>query len=84
MMREMVEEIRNLGELAEGIFWGWNPVWDSKEYEEWLEEWSDGEMEKESQELELEQVEYRDFLKGLGEKQVKEPAVVENEGEKDS
>ena len=39
-------------------------------------------MEKELQELELEQVEYREFLKGLGEKQVKELAVVENDGEK--
>ena len=90
MMREMVEgqrnlveEIRNLGELAEEIFWGWNPVQDSEEYDEWLEEWSEEEMEKESKELELEQEEYREFLKGSGEKQVEEPAVVENEGEKD-
>ena len=39
-------------------------------------------MEKESKELELEQEEYREFLKGLGEKQVEEPVVVEDEGEK--
>ena len=82
--RDLVEEIRNLGELAEGIFWGQNPVQDSEEYDKWLEEWSDEEMEKESRELELEQEEYREFLKGLGEKQVEEPAVVENEGEKDN
>ena len=35
--RDLVEEIQNLGELAEGIFWGWNPVADSEDYEEWLE-----------------------------------------------
>ena len=91
MMREMVEgqknlveEIQNLGELVEGIFWGQNPILDSEEYDEWLEEWSEEEMEKESKELELEQEEYREFLKGLGEKQVKEPEAVENEGEKDN
>ena len=82
--RSLVEEIRNLGELAEGIFWGRNPICDSEEYNKWLEEWSEEEMEKESQELELEQVEYREFLKGLGEKQVEELVVVENEGEKDN
>ena len=79
--RDLVEEIRNLGELAEGIFWGRNPIWDSEEYDE---EWSEEAMEKESKELELEKEEYREFLKGLREKQVEEePEVVENEGEKD-
>ena len=69
--RDLVEEIRNLGELAEGIFWGWNPVWDSEDYDEWLEqEWSEEAMEEESKELELEKEEYREFLKGLREKQV--------------
>ena len=83
--RDLVEEIRNLGELAEGIFWGRNPIWDSEEYNEWLEEeWSEEGMEKESRELELEKEKYREFLKGLGEKQVEELAVVENEGEKDN
>ena len=97
MMREMVEgqrylveEIRNLGELAEGIFWGWNPIRDSEDYDEWLEEeWSEEELEKESKELELEKAEYREFVKGLREKQaeeeekqVEEEVVVENEGEK--
>ena len=86
--RDLVEEIRNLGELAEGIFWGQNPVADSKDYEEWLEqEWTEEAMEEESKELELEKEEYREFLKGLREKQVaEEPVVVENvenEGEKD-
>ena len=48
--RELVEEIQNLGELAEGIFWGQNPVADSKDYEEWLEEeWSEEVMEKEEE-----------------------------------
>ena len=83
--RDLVEKIRNLGELVEGIFWGWNPIWDSEEYDEWLdEEWSEEAMEQESRELELEKVEYREFLKGLREKQVEEePVVVENEGEKE-
>ena len=89
--RELVEEIRNLGELAEGIFWGQNPVVDSEDYEEWLEqEWSEEAMEKESKELESEKVEYLDFVKGLREKQaeeeekqVEEEVVVENEGEKE-
>ena len=35
--RDLVEEIRNLGELVEGIFWGRNPVRDS-EPREWLPE----------------------------------------------
>ena len=35
---KLVEETRNLGELAEGIFWGWDPIQDSEEYAEWLEE----------------------------------------------
>ena len=89
--RDLVEEIRNLGELAEGIFGGWNPVADSEDYEEWLEqEWSEEVMEKESKELELEQEEYREFVKGIREKQaeeeekqVEEEVVVENEGEKE-
>ena len=86
--RDLVEEIRNLGELAEGIFWGWNPIWDSEHYDEWLEqEWSEEAMEEESKELELEKEEHREFLKGLREKQVEEESVVvenvENEGEKD-
>ena len=82
--RDLVEEIRNFGELAEGIFWGWNPIWDSKDYDKWLEEeWSEEAMEKELKELELKK-EYREFLKGLREKQVEEElVVVENEGEKD-
>ena len=64
--RDLVEEIRNLGELAEGIFWGRNPVRDSKDSEEWLEqEWSEEVMEEESKELESEKAEYREFLKGL-------------------
>ena len=88
--RDLVEEIRNLGELAEGIFWGQNPIVDSEDYEEWLEqEWSEEAMEKESKELELEKAEYREFVKGLREKQaeeekqVEEEVVVENEGEKE-
>jgi hypothetical protein len=95
--RELVEEIRNLGELAEGIFWGRNPVADSEDYEEWLEEWSEEVMEKESKELESEKAEYREFVKGRREKQaeeeekqveeevkqVEEEVVVENEGEKE-
>ena len=53
-------------ELAEGIFWGWNPVADSEYYEEWLEqEWLEEDLEKESKELESEKAEYREFLKGL-------------------
>jgi hypothetical protein len=89
--RDLVEEIRNLGELAEGIFWGRNPIADSKDYEEWLEqEWSEEVMEKESKELESEKAEYREFVKGRREKQaeeeekqVEEEVVVENEGEKE-
>ena len=88
--RELVEEIRNLGELAEGIFWGRNPVVDSEDYEEWLEEWSEEVIEKESKELESEKAEYREFMKGRREKQaeeeekqVEEEVVVENEGEKE-
>ena len=98
MMREMVEgqrvlveEIRNLGELVEGIFWGWDPVRDAEDYDEWLEEeWSEEELEKESKELESEKAEYQEFVKGLREKlaeeeekQVEEEVVVENEGEKE-
>ena len=91
MMREMGEEIRNLGELAEGIFWGQNPVQDSEDYNEWLEqEWTEEAMEEESKELESEKAEYREFVKGLREKQaeeeekqVVESVVVENEGEKE-
>ena len=90
--RELVEEIRNLGELAEGIFWGRDPVWDAEDYDEWLEEeWSEEELEKELKELESEKAEYREFVKGLREKQVEEEekqveesVVVENEGEKKS
>ena len=90
--RDLVEEIQNLGELVEGIFWGRNPVADSEDYEEWLEqEWSEEVMEKESKELESEKAEYRDFVKGLREKQaeeeekqVEESVVVENEGKKKS
>ena len=37
-------------------------------------------MEKKLNELELEQVEYKKFLRGLGEKQDEEPAEVEGEG----
>jgi len=95
--RELVEEIRNLGELAEGIFWGRDPVADSEDYEEWLEEWSEEVKEKESKELESEKAEYREFVKGRREKQaeeeekqveeevkqVEEEVVVENEGEKE-
>ena len=40
------------------------------------------ELEKELDELELEQVKYREFLRGLGEKQDEELAVVEKEGER--
>ena len=36
--RDLVEEIRNSGELAEGIFWRQNPIQDSEEYTKWLEE----------------------------------------------
>ena len=82
--KEFSGRIRNLGELVEEIFWGQNSIWDSKEYDKWLEEWSEEELEKELQELELKQVEYREFLKGLGEKQVEELVVVENEGEKNN
>ena len=86
-----MEEIRNLGELAEGIFWGQDPIRDAEDYTEWLEEeWSDGDLEKESKELESEKAEYREFVKGLREKlaeeeekQVEEEVVVENEGEKE-
>ena len=57
--RELVEEIRNLGELAQGIFWGQDPIWDAEDYHEWLEEeWSEGELGKESKELESEKAEY--------------------------
>ena len=52
--------------------------------------WSREAMEKESKELESEKAEYRDFVKGLREKQVEEEekqveeeVVVENEGEKE-
>ena len=70
--------------MAEGIFWGQNPIQDSEDYNEWLEEEGSEEgMEKESRELELEKEEYKEFLKGLGEKQVEELAAVENDGEKD-
>ena len=82
--KSLVEEIRNLGELVEGIFWGQDPVEDSKEYTEWLEELSEGELEKKLNELELEQVEYREFLRGLDEKQDEELVVVENEGGKNN
>ena len=57
--RELVEEIRNLGELVEGIFWGRDPVWDAEDYDKWLEEeWSEEELKKESKELESEKAEY--------------------------
>ena len=75
----LVKKIRNLGEMAEGIYWGWGPVQYAKEYTKWLEE-----LEKELNELELEQLEYREFLRGLGEKQDEELAVVEGEGEKNN
>ena len=89
--RDLVEEIRNLGELAEGIFWGRNPVADSEDYEEWLEqEFLEEEMDKESKELESEKAEYREFVKGRREKQaeeeekqVEEEVAVEDEGEKE-
>ena len=56
--KRAVEESRNLGELAEGIFWGWNPIADSEDYEEWLEqEWLEEDLEKESKELESEKAE---------------------------
>ena len=72
-------------EFGEGIFWGQNPIRDSEDYNEWLEEeWSEERMEMESKELELEKEEYREFLKGLREKQVEKPVVVENKGEKNN
>ena len=79
---------QEFGGVGRGDLWGQNPICDSKDYEEWLEqEWSEEAMEEESKELESEKVEYREFLKGLREKQVEEePVVVENveiEGEKD-
>ena len=75
--RDLVEEIRNLGELAEGIFWGQNPILDSEDYDEWLKKkWSEEAMEKESRELEKEKEEYREFLKGEGEKQDSESSIV--------
>ena len=71
--RDLVEEIRNLGELAEGIFWGQNPIWDSEEYNEWLKDWSEEEM-KESKELELEQEEYIEAVWEQGEGVSREPS----------
>ena len=78
LLRELVEgqkmlaaEVRVLGEnledklggIMEVILWGQDPIWDAKDYAEWVEEWDEEKMERDIVELREESRLYQDFLK---------------------